>query len=110
MSFILCISGALMQNTSATGRTAFLVLIYTAINFAVGLTTFLLPQSLYPYKVRGTLNGLSASGGKLGGAIGAAIFATFSDEVQAVLLSASAVAAVGFAVTWFFIPSQRVQP
>ena len=84
--------------------------IYGATIFSLmsgaGVTTYVLPQALFPPEDRSTLNGISAALAKIGGAIGVSGYKALDSHISisAAMLGCMASAVLGFGVTFFFVP------
>eukprot|EP00937_MAST-01D_sp_MAST-1D-sp2_P001851 g1851.t1 len=91
--------------------TAFCVT-FVFLNFGTGVTTYLMPQRLFPADVRSTANGLSAAAGKLGSFIATATFKPLMNAagLSAVFFACCIVSALGFLVTCLAIPSGPALP
>lgn len=50
------------------------LMLYTALNWGPNVSTFVLPQELFPAHIRSTFNGLAAASGKMGALLGAYVF------------------------------------
>jgi len=94
----------------APHETTIIGIVYAAMIFGLmsgcGVTTYILPQALFPPEDRSTLNGLSAALAKVGGAIGVSAYKTLNDEfsVSAAMYGCMASAIGGFLVTIAFVP------
>jgi len=58
----------------------FYILIAFAVNWGPNMTTFVLPQEVFPVEIRATFNGFAAACGKLGAVAGIWIFQIVSQE------------------------------
>jgi PHS family inorganic phosphate transporter-like MFS transporter len=79
-----------------------------ALNFGPNLTTFVLPAETYPKHIRATYNGISSACGKIGAAIGAAIFGALSAvcSYSVIMILCAILALVGTLVSYYFIAKE----
>jgi PHS family inorganic phosphate transporter-like MFS transporter len=84
-------------------------LLFFALNFGAGMTTYMLPQESFPAEIRSSLNGFAAAAGKVGAIIGAICFAPSARMYGlAYTFGACAVfAVVGLILTLVFVPDMR---
>lgn len=78
--------------------------------FGVATTTFVLPNELFPQRIRSSCNGLSAAAGKLGAFLGSFLFPYIYDNssMAAVFYTCAAVALAGLATTLLLLPPTAV--
>lgn len=83
----------------------FYIMVIGANWFGVALTTYLLPQETYPAEIKSGMNGLSAAIGKIGAAVGTAVFAPLknAEGLGASLYLCTCASAAGFILTWFYV-------
>lgn len=76
-----------------------------ALNFGPNLTTFVLPAETYPKRIRASYNGMSAACGKIGAAIGAAIFGALSVvcSYSVIMILCAILSLIGAIVSYYFI-------
>jgi len=72
-------------------------------------TTFILPAETFPASVRSTLNGFCAAMGKLGAALGSAMFKPLVARVGlgGTLVACALVSLAGLLLTWLFVEDLR---
>lgn len=76
-----------------------------AQNFGCTVTTYLLPQAIFPPEDRAFLNGLSAGIAKVGGAVGVMTYSALDDwSTPAAMCMCACIAAVGVVITYVFVP------
>jgi len=61
------------------------LLFYYSVNWGPNMTTFVLPQEIYPIEIRGTFGGIAAAAGKLGALVGIWLFEEVS-KISTILL------------------------
>lgn len=84
---------------------ALFALVTISLNAGPNVTTYVLPASLFPRRVRGTFHGLSAAAGKAGAVFGAFVFpmVVANAGIGGVLWMQVCVAVLGAAVSWLFL-------
>ena len=71
------------------------------------IQTFMLPSMTFSKPCRSTLNGISAACGKTGALVGTIIFVPAAARFgnSAIMLACAVLSILGFALTWWFVPS-----
>jgi MFS family permease len=74
------------------------------VNMGPNPTTYTLPAELFPTSVRASGDGMAASAGKVGAAIGIFLVPVLKQDwgIRPTVLTVALICALGFAVTWFF--------
>jgi MFS family permease len=97
---------AYLEKHSKTGLFLLFLLQKNASLFGVATTTFVLPNELFPRRVRASCNGLSAAAGKAGAFLGSFLFPYVYDglSMAAVFYVCALVALAGLAATLMLLP------
>ncbi|MBW0498800.1 hypothetical protein O181_038515 [Austropuccinia psidii MF-1] len=95
-------------STRPTGFLACFIFLQFFFNFGANTTTFIYPAEVFPTRVRGFANGISAAGGKLGAVIAALTFGELSKQsgTSTVLWILTATSLLGAAIS-FLLPETK---
>jgi hypothetical protein len=109
---VLAIFWSVLEKHSKPGLFVVFLLQKNLTQFGAGCTSMIMPNELFPRRVRSSCNGLAAAAGKVGAFFGAFVFPYVYDglSIQAVFYGCAGVAALGGLTTVLLIPKNMGDP
>ena len=117
LGFVVMATGLLLLAVAyhSHGSRTIMLVVYCVMmfstSFSCATTTFMLPQEVFPKRIRSSMNGISAAAGKFGAVIGAALFAPVDvyEGLTVTLVGCALLSLVGALMTFMLVVDMRPQ-